>query len=116
MQSDSWAVQRYARSFAYWLALASASWLFLIRLCGWIYQCGCRNWWDGGAAQCNIHLAHAKHCPLCATPYVYDGLLLVIVIAQGRLVWRGGWLWAALAFPGITLFSTLVLGWYRGYW
>ena len=116
MPFASSAVRRYAPRLAYWALLALLTQVFLIRLCGWIYQCGCLHWWQGGAAQCNIHLAHAKHCPLCATPYVYDALLFGIVVAQGWFIGRGNWLWAALAFPGITLLSALVLGWYLGYW
>lgn len=108
---------QYARKLVYWLGLAAFSAVFFIRLCGFLFQCGCRNWWDGGTLQCNIHQAHLKHCPFCEIPSIeHYALIALIVAVQGRLVWRERWVWAALAFPIVAAIEAVVLGWYRGYW
>jgi hypothetical protein len=98
-------------------ALATITYVFFIDLCGLIYQCGCRSLWLGAAAQCNIHHAGMKHCPFCTlSNSSYTGLILVVVAAQGVLVWRESWLRAALAFPLLVLAEAIVLGFFKGYW
>jgi hypothetical protein len=123
MPSDSWAArQPFALKLVYWLGLAAATYTFVFPICHWVFACGCRNLWNGAAIHCNIHQAHLKHCPLCELPsYAYYAVLIGIVavqgaFVQGRLVRRGSWLWAALAFPVLLVSGSLVLGWYRGYW
>lgn len=117
MPSASWAVKPSTLKFAYWLGLGFVTYVFFIRLCGLIFACGCLNLWDGGADHCNIHQAHVKHCPICELPsYAYNAMIFSIIAAQGQLVRRGAWLWAALAFPLLALAGSLVLGCYRGYW
>jgi len=109
--------RRFALKLAAFAVLAAATWVFYIDLCGLYFQCGCRSLWAGGAAQCNIHQAHLKHCPVCMLPtYGYHSLVATILIAQGWLIRRESWLWAVFSFPILAGAQALVLGWYRGYW
>lgn len=105
-----------------WILSASATGLFIIDFCNLIYRCGCRSWWAGAAAACNVH-QHAGHrCPFCAyglEPFL--ALALLIVSVQAWLSFRGGpWpaklLLALAAFPVIGTLEAIALGLFSGYW
>jgi hypothetical protein len=97
---------------------------FSINFCAWIFGCGCRSWWAGAAASCNIHMQGAKHCPWC----IYDGqgflvafvLILatqaVITFLPGRLGWRYRLVLALAAFPLIGAAVAAIYGWISNYW
>jgi hypothetical protein len=97
--------------------------LFFINLCAWIFRCGCHSLWAGADMACNIHLAHAKHCPFCAHGWQGQTLVMIaIVMPQIFISLRSQWTWlvrllAALAlFPIVEGLVALVLGWSDGYW
>jgi hypothetical protein len=120
MRFEHWGARRSALKLIYFAALFGVMWAGFLPLCNLIFDCGCKVAWAGAATQCNIHTQGMKHCPLCTVPYFYDGVLLGIAVTQGWLVWRGSRLWdyalAFFAFPLIGTLSSLVLGWYVGYW
>ena len=97
--------------------------VFFINLCSWIFKCGCRSLWAGADMACNIHMAHAKHCPFCAHGSIGQAAVMIAIIAPQlflSLRMRGAWpvrLLAALAmFPLVEGFAALVLGLSDGYW
>lgn len=105
------------------LAAGVASLLF-INWCHLVYQCGCRSWWNGAAAYCNIHAPEPPHCPWCtqggAGGFVSFGL---IVLSQALAAfWPGAsrygmrLLLALAAFPAIGGVTALFYGWLSGYW
>jgi hypothetical protein len=57
-----------SRAKRFWLAysaLIALAAVFVVPLCGWIYQCGCTFLWAGAERYCNIHHAEGPHCPWC---------------------------------------------------
>jgi hypothetical protein len=97
--------------------------VFFINLCSWIFKCGCRSLWAGADMACNIHMAHAKHCPFCAHgSFGQAAMMIAIVAPQVFLSLRPQWAWpvrllAALAmFPLVESLAALVLGLSGGYW
>lgn len=110
------AARQFALKATYFAFLVCVSLVAILPLCDFVYQCGCKVWWRGAAAHCNMHHPGVKHCPFCTVPWVYEAIVSSIVLSQGWLVWRGSWLWAFFAFPLLGLFSLLVLGVITGYW
>jgi hypothetical protein len=47
------------------LALAAATGVALLPLCGVLHRCGCSVPWAGGASRCNVHNSQGAHCPWC---------------------------------------------------
>lgn len=47
------------------LALAAATSVALLPLCGVLHRCGCRAPWAGGETRCNVHNLEGPHCPWC---------------------------------------------------
>ncbi len=47
------------------LALAAATSVALLPLCGVLHRCGCRAPWSGGETLCNVHNLEGPHCPWC---------------------------------------------------
>jgi hypothetical protein len=97
--------------------------LFFINLCAWIFKCGCHSLWAGADMACNVHLAHAKHCPFCAHGWTGQAVVMIaIAVPQVVITLRMRWTWivrllAALAlFPLVEGFVALVLGSMDGYW
>lgn len=43
--------------------------LFLLPLCGLIFQCGCTYLWSGRDTHCNIHEPAPPNCPWCIAPF-----------------------------------------------
>jgi hypothetical protein len=43
--------------------------VFLLPMCGLIFQCGCSNLWSGRDLHCNIHDPAPPHCPWCIAPF-----------------------------------------------
>jgi hypothetical protein len=113
-----------------WLSLsafalsAGIAYATLLNVCGLLFQCGCRSWWTGAAAHCNIHQAHLKHCPWCTlAPEYFWGLFGAFVLAEGVAVFAlrrraFGWqLSGALgAYLASAAASALVLGFSQHYW
>jgi hypothetical protein len=95
-----------------------------INFCALIFGCGCRSWWAGASASCNIHMREARHCPWC----IYDGqgftvafLLILAVQAAisflpGRLDWRYRLPVALAAFPILGSLVAAIYGWISHYW
>ena len=95
-----------------------------IDFCSWIFHCGCKSWWAGASAACNIHLLHAKHCPWC----IYDGqgfkvafglILAVQALASfgpKRLDWPVRLGLALAAFPAIGAVVAVTYGFISHYW
>jgi hypothetical protein len=53
----------------WWAALgvaALAAGATYLPICDALFDCGCRWFFLGGAAHCNIHHAGPPHCPVCA--------------------------------------------------
>ena len=91
--------------------------------CNLMYACGCRSWWAGADAMCNIHHAQARHCPWCSIGLIGSSAVwLAIVAAQSwmALRYRGGWMVRALLtfgmFPVVGGALALVIGSAQGYW
>jgi hypothetical protein len=97
--------------------------VFFINLCSWIFKCGCRSLWAGADAACNIHMAHARHCPFCAHGSVGQAIVMIAIMGPQLVIsLRTPWTWpfrllAALAlFPIVEGAAALVLGLSDGYW
>lgn len=103
---------------------AAVTLLFVINLCNWIFDCGCRSWWNGAVDMCNVHNAHPPRCPWCSNGATYfNGVLAAILIPQLALAffparWPWGWRLIAVlaAFPLVGWLVGLFSGWYFGYW
>ena len=115
---------RAARTAVFITALTAGA-VFFIDICNMIYRCGCRSWWNGAAAHCNVHQAHAvRRCPLCVIPVA--GQLAIFgaaASAQAFISFRAtGWgagkrlVLALAAFPVVMLLIALPLGSATGYW
>jgi len=95
-----------------------------INFCAWIFGCGCRSWWAGADASCNIHMHGAKHCPWC----IYDGqgfrvafvLILgaqtAIMVLPGRIGLKYRFALALATFPVIGAVVAAIYGWVSHYW
>jgi len=104
------------------LSFAAGCVLF-INVCAWIFKCGCVSLWAGAEMACNIHMAHAKHCPFCAHGWQGQALVMTAIAAPQLLIsLHMRWTWlvrllAALAvFPVVQGLIALVFGWVDGYW
>lgn len=114
----------YWRSLIAFGASASVAYATLLNLCALLFQCGCRSWFTGAAAHCNIHLAHAKHCPWCTlAPTYFWSLFGVFVAAQALAIVFlrqrpvAQQFTAALgAYLASATLSALVLGFSQHYW
>jgi len=105
-------------------ASAAVTCAFLVNLCNAVYRCGCRSWWAGAAAHCNIHIPAAKHCPWCSLGAL--GFALVLAAILGPQLWLSlyprQWPWplrlflALLAFPIAGALVALLTGQLTGYW
>ena len=95
-----------------------------INFCAWIFGCGCRSWWAGADAACNIHMPGAKHCPWCI--YGGQGFVVafgVILAAQAAVAFLPGRLAAATrllialgVFPAIGAVVAAFYAWISRYW
>lgn len=54
--------------------------IFLLPLCGLIFQCGCTHLWSGADSHCNIHDPGKPDCPWCIAPFHNKTLSLFIQI------------------------------------
>ncbi|MCX6596771.1 MAG: hypothetical protein NTV70_10430 [Acidobacteria bacterium] len=95
---------------------------FIINLCDLVYRCGCRSWWAGAEAMCNIHQHGVRHCPFCSHGIALPaGVFAGVAAVQLWLSFRP---WppvvrfgaAVAAFPLVGGASLLVLGLFDGYW
>ena len=103
---------------------AAVTCMFLVNLCNAVYRCGCRSWWAGAAAHCNIHTPAAKHCPWCSLGAA--GFAVVLAAILGPQLWLSfyprRWPWplrlllALLAFPIAGTLVALVTGRLTAYW
>lgn len=107
-----------------WAAGAGVAYATLLNVCGILFQCGCRSWWTGAASHCNIHQAHAKHCPWCTlAPEYFWTLFGAFVLTQGVAVWASRrrpvfqqLSLAVGAYLASAALSALVLGFSQHYW
>jgi len=95
-----------------------------INFCAWIFGCGCRSWWAGASAHCNIHILAAKHCPWC----IYDGqgfrvAFVLVLAAQAAVVFlperiglKYRFALAVAAFPLVGAAVAATYGWVSHYW
>ncbi len=97
--------------------------VFFINLCSWIFKCGCVSLWAGADMACNIHMAHARHCPFCSHGWEGQAVVLIAMIVPQLLVSIGTpWRWAVRALAALALFplieglAALAFGWSDGYW
>jgi len=112
------------RSGAVFAACAATAYATLLNVCALLFQCGCQSWWSGAATHCNIHQAHARHCPWCTLAPDYFWTLfaaflaaqaVAIVVARRRPLWQQC-LSGLGAYLGAALLSALVLGLSQHYW
>jgi hypothetical protein len=52
--------------------------IFLLPLCGAIFQCGCSYLWSTRDLHCNIHNPVPPHCPWCIAPFHNQALSSLI--------------------------------------
>lgn len=52
--------------------------IFLLPLCGTIFQCGCTYLWSGRDLHCNIHDPATPNCPWCIAPFHNRGLSALV--------------------------------------
>jgi hypothetical protein len=101
----------------------TATCLFFLNVCAWVFSCGCRSLWDGADAMCNIHLANSRHCPICSHGVVGYTLVMLAVCAPqlAASMWlRRSRTWRTVLclvlFPSMMLSVGAILGGYEGYW
>jgi len=97
--------------------------LFFINLCSWIFKCGCHSLWAGADMACNVHMAHARHCPFCAHAWPGQAVVMIAIAAPQLLIsLRAPWAWIARALAALAMFpiveglAALILGSSGGYW
>lgn len=120
---DSVAAKVASRSGVF-LSGATVTSLLFINACDLFYQCGCQAWWNGAAAQCNIHHTMGPHCPWCldggTRGYVVFALTLVVQAAtafhSGGRGWFGRLVLTLLVFPIVGGLMALLFGLMTGYW
>lgn len=105
------------------LVAATVTSTSFIKVCDWVFRCGCDWLWAAADAHCNIHVAGGKHCPFCSFGYFgYAGIFGTIVAVQAVFAFLPNWsaksrLAAAVASYPVTFgILALVLGKYTGYW
>ena len=97
--------------------------LFFIKVCDWIFDCGCRSLWAGADAMCNVHLAGVHHCPICSRGIPgYAAVMMAVTAPQlAASLWLS---WSPLVrtmiclllFPAAMLAVGGALGVYDSYW
>ncbi|MCH2694902.1 MAG: hypothetical protein MK025_09350 [Acidobacteriia bacterium] len=58
--------------------------IFILPICGFLFQCGCTWPWSDGATHCNIHDQLPPNCPWCVHHGIF-GLLAGSVIFTCQL-------------------------------
>lgn len=112
------------RGWLVWAGAGAGAYATLMNVCAVLFSCGCRSWWTGAAAACNIHRAGVRHCPWCTLePGLFWSLFAGFVAAQGIAVFalrrRAWWMQlggAGAAYLASAAASALVLGIWSGYW
>ena len=95
---------------------------FFINWCNWIYGCGCRSWWAGAAAHCNIQQPGPPDCPWCVHSDLAATALFTTLAVQALVgFWPGRLRWwrlpIALAASPLTAGAIgWVIGRMTGYW
>lgn len=88
--------------------------IFLLPLCGFLFQCGCTYLWAGGVAHCNIYQADSPNCPWChGSPGILFVSFLVIYGGQGFAIFyfskKSGFNFIKLTAVGLIAFLLLAL-------
>lgn len=52
--------------------------IFLLPMCGLIFQCGCSYLWSGRELHCNIHDPETPNCPWCISPFHNQALSTLV--------------------------------------
>ena len=101
----------------------TATCLFFINVCDWIFDCGCRSLWAGADAMCNVHIAESRHCPICSHGIPgYAVVMAAVSLPQlAASLWLSTSMWARtviclLLFPAGMIAVGGLLGLYDGYW
>ena len=96
---------------------------FLINLCAWLFECGCRALWAGADAACNVHTAGGPHCPVCSHGASGYAAMMAVVCAPQFFVSVGArWnlpartILCVALFPVVFVGAGLLLGLSDGYW
>ena len=98
--------------------------VFFLDFCNLMFACGCRSWWNGADADCNIHHPGPRHCPWCSLGFVGSSAVwFAIVGAQAFFALRAsgsGWpmrvLLTFLPFPALGSLAAVAAGLAVGYW
>ena len=106
------------------LASAGLAYALVLNLCAAVFSCGCRSWWTGAAAHCNVHLAGVRHCPWCAYGPAGFRLAMILMLSPQLLLsfWPTRLRWplrAAIVFGLFPLSGVAVAigyGVWSGYW
>lgn len=101
------------------LALAAATGVALLPLCGALHRCGCRVPWEGGRSRCNVHNLQGPHCPWCeyealgglATAGTIGGQGLVFLWVRRRSGSTGRGALAAIGALPFTLLASGAAAW-----
>jgi hypothetical protein len=105
------------------VAGAAVTSLLFLDFCNLMYACGCRSWWAGADAMCNIHDPATRHCPWCSIGL--SGALAVWVAIVGAqslfaVCTGGGWVLRSLltfgTFPVVGGAIAIAIGVAQGYW
>jgi hypothetical protein len=101
----------------------TATCIFFIDMCAWIFDCGCRSLWAGADAFCNVHMAGGRHCPVCSHGTSgYAAVMIAVCVPQAAMsAWmrwsrRTRLLICLLLFPVSMIVAGLLLGTYDRYW
>ena len=108
---------------ALFLAAAGLSAALFLQFCDLIFQCGCRAFWSGADAACNVHVAGTPNCPWCAHGALGSLPFVAVLVTQAVLAFapmRGGWpiriAATLLALPIVGGLGGLIFGLVDGYW
>lgn len=110
---------RKAAPWAAFLAVAAATGVALLPLCGVLHRCGCEAPWAGGQTRCNVRNAQGPHCPWCEHPALGtvaaggtiggQGLAFLAVRRRTRSTWRSALV--AVAVLPATLLASGAVAW-----
>ncbi len=98
--------------------------VFFIDFCNLVYQCGCRSFWAGADAACNIHTHGIRHCPWCSVGRAGGVLIWAIIVgSQFFVAFRSRFSrWYSTALASFAVFPlaggalAAGLGLWFGYW
>ena len=94
--------------------------IFILPICGFLFECGCTWIWSDGAAHCNIHDELPPNCPWCLHHGIF-GLLAGSAIFTFQLFfslvilnWTGHAVLASLGGISALFPVAIIVGWFTG--